>query len=66
MRRAASDGADEVIFFVNSPIERLTNNHKTHLDKHQIFRENIKRRTILRLPNTVPMLPSILSARAYQ
>lgn len=44
MRRAASDGADEVIFFVNSPIERLTNNHKTHLDKHQIFRENIKKK----------------------
>lgn len=44
MRRAASDGADEVIFFVNSPIERLTNNHKTHLDKYQIFRENIKKK----------------------
>lgn len=44
MRRAVSDGADEVIFFVNSPIERLTNNHKTHLDKHQIFRENIKKK----------------------
>ena len=44
MRRAASDGADEVIFFVNSPIERLTNNHKTHLDKHQIFRENKKKK----------------------
>lgn len=44
MRRAVSDGANEVIFFVNSPIERLTNNHKTHLDKHQIFRENIKKK----------------------
>ena len=44
MCRAVSDGADEVIFFVNSPIERLTNNHKTHLDKHQIFRENIKKK----------------------
>ena len=44
MCRAVSDGANEVIFFVNSPIERLTNNHKTHLDKHQIFRENIKKK----------------------
>ena len=26
LRRAVDDGADNVIFFVNSPIERLTNN----------------------------------------
>lgn len=49
MRRAVSDGANEVIFFVNSPIERLTNNHKTHLDKHQIFRENIKKEELSRV-----------------
>lgn len=42
LRRAVDDGADNVIFFVNSPIERLTNNHKTQLNKNQIFRENIK------------------------
>jgi len=33
MRLAVKDGADEVILFVNSPIERLTKNHKAHLDK---------------------------------
>ncbi len=33
MREAARLGADEIVMFVNSPIERLTNNHKAHLDK---------------------------------
>ena len=32
MKQAVRDGADEVILFVNSPIERLTKNHKTHLN----------------------------------
>ncbi len=42
MKRAVSDGADEVVFFVNSPIERLTKNNMAHLGKHSYFRENIK------------------------
>lgn len=42
MKQAVKDGAGEVIFFANSPIERLTKNHKAHLDKHQILRENIR------------------------
>ncbi len=33
LRRAVELGADEVIFFVNSPPERLTKNGKSHLDK---------------------------------
>ncbi len=41
MRRAVADGADEVILFVNSPVERLTKNGKAHLDKNQIFRTNL-------------------------
>ena len=41
MKRAAADGADEIILFVNSPIERLTKNHKAHLNKNQIFRTNL-------------------------
>lgn len=43
MKKCVEEGASEVVFFVNSPIERLTKNHKTHLDKHQAFRENIKK-----------------------
>ena len=34
MRQAAKDGAGEIILFVNSPPERLTNNGKAHLDKN--------------------------------
>ncbi len=41
MKQAAADGADEIILFVNSPIERLTKNNKAHLDKNQIFRTNL-------------------------
>ncbi|MBO5858332.1 MAG: hypothetical protein J6R20_00945 [Clostridia bacterium] len=41
MRRAAHDGADEIILFVNSPIESLTENGKAHLNKNQIFRTNL-------------------------
>ncbi len=33
MKKAVEKGVDEVIFFVNSPIERLTKNHKSHSDK---------------------------------
>lgn len=41
MKQAAKDGADEIILFVNSPIERLTKNNKAHLNKNQIFRTNL-------------------------
>ncbi len=43
MKQAVNDGADEVIFFVNSPIERLTKNGMAHADRGKIFRENISR-----------------------
>lgn len=33
LKNAVKYGAEEIIFFVNSPIERLTKNHKSHLDK---------------------------------
>ena len=41
MKQAVKDGADEVIFFVNSPLERLTKNGMAHADCGKIFRENI-------------------------
>lgn len=41
MNRAAQDGADEIILFVNSPIERLTKNGWSHLGKKQIMRDNL-------------------------
>ena len=41
MKQAVKDGADEVILFVNSPIERLTKNHKTHCDNGIPFKENL-------------------------
>ena len=41
MKQAVKDGADEVILFVNSPIERLTENHKAHCDKGFPFKENL-------------------------
>ena len=44
MRRAAKDGADEIILFVNSPIERLTKNGWSHLKKSQIMRDNLARK----------------------
>ena len=41
MKKCVENGADEVIFFVNSPIERLTKNGLAHNKKHQLFHENI-------------------------
>ena len=41
MNQAAKDGADEIILFVNSPIERLTKNGWSHLKKTQIMRDNL-------------------------
>lgn len=43
MKQAVKDGAEEVIFFVNSPIERLTKNGMAHADEGRIFRENISK-----------------------
>lgn len=42
MKQAVKDGADEVIFFVNSPIERLTANGMAHCDKLKICKSNLK------------------------
>ncbi len=44
MKKAVENGADEVVFFVNSPIERLTKNGLAHNKKHQLFHENIARK----------------------
>ena len=44
MKQAAKDGADEIILFVNSPIERLTKNNKAHLDKSKVFRTNLSKK----------------------
>lgn len=41
MKQAAADGADEIILFVNSPVERLTKNGWSHLCKWQIMRDNL-------------------------
>lgn len=41
MKQAVNDGADEVILFVNSPIERLTKNKKSHCDSLKAFRDNL-------------------------
>lgn len=47
MRQAAKDGADEIILFVNSPIERLTKNHMAHLKKKAVFRTNLSKKNYL-------------------
>lgn len=44
MRKCVENGADEVIFFVNSPIERLTKNGLAHNKKYQLFHENISKK----------------------
>ena len=44
MKQAVKDGADEVILFVNSPIEQLTKNGWAHLKKHQAFRTNLAKK----------------------
>lgn len=44
MKKAVEYGADEIILFVNSPIERLTKNGKGHLDKHAYFRTNLSKK----------------------
>lgn len=47
MKQAVKDGADEVIFFVNSPIEQLTKNNKAHCDKSKPFRDNLAEKNYL-------------------
>lgn len=47
MKQAVSDGASEVILFVNSPVERLTKNNWAHLKKNQAFRTNLSRKNYL-------------------
>ena len=44
MKKCVENGADEVIFFVNSPIERLTKNGLAHNKKQQLFHENISKK----------------------
>ncbi len=44
MKKAVAEGAEEVIFFVNSPIERLTKNGMAHSSEHSFFRENLSRK----------------------
>ena len=44
LNQAVKDGADEVILFVNSPVESLTQNGMAQLGKHQIFRTNLKKK----------------------
>lgn len=44
MKQAVRDGADEIVLFANSPIERLTKNHKAHLDKNRAFHTNLARK----------------------
>lgn len=46
MKKAVEDGADEVIFFVNSPIERLTKNHCGHSNQKRVFRTNLDKKNI--------------------
>lgn len=44
LKKCVENGADEVVFFVNSPIERLTKNGLAHNKKHQLFHENISKK----------------------
>ncbi len=41
MTQAAKDGADEIVMFVNSPLEKITKNGWSHLGKWQIMRDNL-------------------------
>ena len=44
MNRAVCCGADEVVFFINSPPERFTKNGMAHTSKNRPFSENLSRR----------------------
>jgi len=41
LKQAVKDGAEEVVFFVNSPIERLTKNRKSHCDSIKALQDNL-------------------------
>lgn len=41
MKQAVKCGAEEVVFFVNSPIERFTKNGKAHCSKSKLFQDNL-------------------------
>ncbi len=43
MEQAVKDGADEVIFFVNSPLEKFTRNGMAHHSKMDFFTTNLRR-----------------------
>lgn len=47
MKQAVKDGADEVVFFVNSPLERLTKSKKAHGDNNKKFRDNLEKKNYL-------------------
>ena len=47
MKQAVKYGADEVIFFVNSPVEQLTKNGKAHGSKAKAFQDNLSQRNYL-------------------
>lgn len=51
MRQAIKDGADEVIFFVNSPVEQLTRNDKAHCDKSKLFQDNLEPKNYISFAN---------------
>ncbi|MCQ2481334.1 MAG: hypothetical protein MJ121_04365 [Clostridia bacterium] len=53
MRKSVEMGADEVIFFVNSPIERLTKNHWSHVDKKETGRCNLPKKNVAPFCNYV-------------
>lgn len=44
MKKCASEGAEEIVLFVNSPPERLTKNGMAHLKKHAVFRTNLSKK----------------------
>lgn len=47
MKQAVKDGAQEVVFFVNSPVERLTKNHMAHCDQGFPYKENLEKENYL-------------------
>lgn len=46
LRQAVKDGVENVIFFVNSPIEKLTKNGLGHLKKSRTGRTNLARKNV--------------------
>lgn len=46
MKKAVSEGADEIVLFVNSPPVSLTKNGMGHADKHKIARCNLPEKNV--------------------